>query len=44
MKRDASSDFKQDVWDYTVLLDKFLDIEDESAKAKAAPASLKRTT
>jgi len=42
MKRDASSDFKQDVWDYTVLLDKFLDIEDESAKAKAAPASLKR--
>ena len=28
IKKDASADFKQDVWDYTVLLDKFLG-EDE---------------
>ena len=42
MKKDASVDFKQDVWDYTVLLDKFLyhDEDDETTKAKP-PASLK---
>jgi hypothetical protein len=41
MKKDASGDFKQDVWDYTVLLDKYLyDADDEATKAKP-PASLK---
>ncbi len=40
VKRDASADFKQDVWDYTVLLDKFLG-EDENATKLTATASLK---
>jgi hypothetical protein len=33
VKKDASADFKQDVWDYTVLLDKFLGETDEDAEA-----------
>jgi hypothetical protein len=40
MKRDASADFKQDVWDYTVLLDKFLG-DDEDATKLTATATLK---
>ncbi|MDX6404277.1 MAG: hypothetical protein QOH70_1732 [Blastocatellia bacterium] len=32
IKKDASADFKQDVWDYTALLDKFLGDSDESNK------------
>jgi hypothetical protein len=36
MKKDAGGDFKQDVWDYTVLLDKFLDDEEERTKLKAS--------
>jgi tetratricopeptide (TPR) repeat protein len=32
MKRDGSRDFKQDVWDYTVLLDKFLGDEEDATK------------
>jgi len=42
MKKDASPDFKQDVWDYTVLLDKFLgegSEGNEAAKPKP-PAGL----
>src|SRR5882672_241555 len=39
VKRDASPDFKQDVWDYTVLLDKFLG--DDEATRLSAPATLK---
>jgi hypothetical protein len=40
--KDASPDFKQDVWDYTVLLDKFVgdDTEDSSTK-KIVPAGVK---
>jgi len=33
-KKDASADFKQDVWDYTVLLDKYLEEGDDTAKPK----------
>ena len=40
VKRDASADFKQDVWDYTVLLDKFLG-NDENATKLTATATLK---
>ncbi len=40
VKKDASGDFKQAVWDYTVLMDKYLDVEDEEAKKKQVPASL----
>ena len=36
IKKDASSDFKQDVWDYTVLLDKFLGDDEDTAKLSAA--------
>lgn len=39
MKKDATEDFKQGVWDYTILLDKYLEVEDESAK-RQLPASL----
>ncbi len=41
-KKDASSDFKQDVWDYTVLLDKFLgeDGEGDEATKPKLPAGL----
>ncbi len=37
VKKDASADFKQDVWDYTALMDKFLgdgSESDETTKAK----------
>lgn len=37
VKKDASPDFKQDVWDYTVLLDKFLSEDDESPKPQLPP-------
>jgi hypothetical protein len=42
MKKDASPDFKQDVWDYTVLLDKFLgeDGEGDEATKPKLPAGL----
>src|SRR5439155_137596 len=42
VKRDASPDFKQDVWDYTVLLDKFVgeDSEDTEAKKAQRPSGL----
>ena len=39
LKKDANDDFKQSVWDYTVLLDKYLEVEDEQAK-KQLPATL----
>lgn len=39
MKKDSSEDFKQTVWDYTVLLDKYLEVEDEAAK-RALPPTL----
>lgn len=39
MKQDASEDFKQGVWDYTILMDKYLEAEDEAAK-RQLPASL----
>ena len=41
-KKDASSDFKQDVWDYTVLLDKFLgdDGEGDEVSKPELPAGL----
>ncbi|MDX6558795.1 MAG: hypothetical protein QOF72_1844 [Blastocatellia bacterium] len=39
IKRDASADFKQDVWDYTALLDKFLGDGEESDKP-VRPAGL----
>ena len=39
MKRDASEDFKQGVWDYTILLDKYLEVEDAAARQQV-PASL----
>jgi len=38
MKKDASEDFKQNVWDYTVLLDRYLEVETNS---RQLPASLK---
>jgi hypothetical protein len=39
MKKDASQDFKQAVWDYTVLMDKYVEVEDDAAK-RQLPASL----
>ena len=39
MKKDASENFKQGVWDYTILLDKYLEAGDEAAKQQL-PASL----
>lgn len=39
IKKDASADFKQDVWDYTVLLDKYLEEGDETTAPKR-PAGL----
>ena len=38
MKKDASEDFKQSVWDYTVLLDKYLQVEDEAVKRTLPPS------
>ena len=42
VKKDASTDFKQDVWDYTALLDKFLGEGDEAdaTTKKQRPAGL----
>lgn len=43
VKKDRSGDFKQAVWDYTILLDKFLGEDDDEADAaakKARPAGL----
>jgi len=42
VKKDASGDFKQAVWDYTILLDKFLGEDDDAdaAAKKARPAGL----
>ena len=39
LKKNVSDDFKQRVWDYTVLLDKYLEVEDEQAR-KQVPATL----
>jgi len=39
MKKDASDDFKQSVWDYTVLLDKLIG-EDDTGKKPPIPAGL----
>ena len=39
IKKDAGADFKQDVWDYTVLLDKYLEEGDETTAPKR-PAGL----
>src|SRR5262249_39500840 len=36
MKRDSSSDFKQAVWDYTVILDKYLETADDESKGTPA--------
>ena len=38
-KRDAAPDFKQAVWDYTVLLDKF--VGEEEVKSSAAPEAIR---
>lgn len=40
VKKNGSADFKQDVWDYTLLLDKFLGDGDEEAEKKPAPSRL----
>jgi hypothetical protein len=40
VKKDGSADFKQDVWDYTLLLDKFLGDGDDEPDKKPAPARL----
>lgn len=37
LKKDASADFKQAVWDYTVLLDKFLGEDEETPKKQLPP-------
>ncbi len=37
LKKDTSTDFKQDVWDYTVLLDKFLGDDEETPKKELPP-------
>lgn len=40
IKKDATADFKQAVWDYTALFDKFVGDEDETTKS-TVPASLR---
>jgi len=40
LKKDSSADFRQAVWDYTALMDKYLEVEDEDAKKKTVPSSL----
>ncbi len=37
VKKDASKDFKQDVWDYTVLLDKFLGADSDAPVKDVSP-------
>jgi hypothetical protein len=39
MKKDSGEDFKRSVWDYTILMDKYVEVEDETAKPKV-PATL----
>src|SRR5262249_42146648 len=39
VRKDESADFRQDVWDYTVLLDKF--IGDDEEPKKTVPASIR---
>jgi hypothetical protein len=39
-RADASEDFKQTVWDYTVLLDKFMGDDDDSGKKPQLPPGL----
>jgi hypothetical protein len=41
-KKDASTNFKQDVWDYTVLLDKFLGDGSEEGESTEPAAKAKR--
>jgi hypothetical protein len=38
MKKDASQDFKQGVWDYTILMDKYVEVEDDAAKRQLPPS------
>jgi hypothetical protein len=40
VKKDSSTDFKQDVWDYTLLLDKFLGDGDDEADKKPVRSRL----
>jgi hypothetical protein len=40
VKKNGSADFKQDVWDYTLLLDKFLGDGDDEADKKPVPSRL----
>jgi len=40
VRKDASGNFKQSVWDYTVLLDKFIGDDDESGKKPQLPAGI----
>jgi hypothetical protein len=41
-KKDAATDFKQSVWDYTVLLDKWIaDDEDGEVKSTSVPAAVR---
>lgn len=37
MKSGASENFKQNVWDYTILMDRYLEVEDEAAKRQLPP-------
>lgn len=38
MKQDSSDSFKQNVWDYTILMDRYLGVEDEEAKKQLPPS------
>lgn len=40
VKKNGSADFKQDVWDYTLLLDKFLGDGDDETDKKPVPSRL----
>jgi len=40
MKKDASQDFKQGVWDYTILMDKYVEVEDEAAVGRREGAEV----
>lgn len=37
LKKDADEEFRQSVWDYTILMDKYLKTEDDTAKPKIPP-------
>jgi hypothetical protein len=41
IKKDASANFKQDVWDFTTLLDKFLGEEGYDSSKQSVPAALR---